>query len=679
MFSAGISKQVAASGGPVDPQFNYVTALLHGDGTNGAQNNTFVDTSGNGLAITRNGTPTQGTFSPYGSLWSNYFNGGTDFLTIPSNSAFNLTGSFTVETWVYLSANPNVNSDTVTTATVCAYGISSSSNTGFEFNLTTGASGFIIFNKISTQTGIKCSYVFTLNNWYHIAATYNGTTGAIYVNGVSQTLINNNWSWSAPPTPGFFIARNLGVTGYLDFFPGYISNLRIVNGSVVYTSNFTPPISPLTAITNTALLTCQSNRFIDNSSNNLTITTNSNPVIVKNNPFLPTSTQAYSTSVIGGSAYFNGSTDYLTAPSSSFYAIGTTGTIEAWVYLTAYNANQRICCITSTGNTLDAYITSSGLIGAYGGIFTTTTGAISLNTWAHVAIVLTSGVPKVYVNGVSQTLTGTTSGINISSTGTLYIANYSTGTSYVFNGYMEDFRVTNTAVYSANFTPPTAPLTAISGTVILLNYVNAGIYDNAMQNDILTVSTTYPSITTANKQYGTGSIYSQATGNYLYFPKSNTFYMGSGDFTIEFWIYCNSNSGAIIDQFPNASGSYLTGQYNIILLTTNKLNFTVAASASSTASFTTTGSFATNTWTHVALVRSSGVLKFYINGTADATTLTSSLSVGVLQTAGYMMNNANGQNNPMVGYLDDVRMTPGFARYTSNFTRPSAAFPNYGR
>ena len=67
-----------AGNNPVDPQFNYVTMLLHGDGTNGAQNNTFLDSSTNNFTITRNGNTTQGSFSPYGSNWSNYFGGGTN-------------------------------------------------------------------------------------------------------------------------------------------------------------------------------------------------------------------------------------------------------------------------------------------------------------------------------------------------------------------------------------------------------------------------------------------------------------------------------------------------------------------------------------------------------------------------------------------------------------------------
>ena len=66
--------------------------LLHGDGTNGAQNNSFTDGSTNNFTVTRNGNTTQGTFSPFAPGWSNFFDGNGDYLTAPANSAFNLTG-----------------------------------------------------------------------------------------------------------------------------------------------------------------------------------------------------------------------------------------------------------------------------------------------------------------------------------------------------------------------------------------------------------------------------------------------------------------------------------------------------------------------------------------------------------------------------------------------------------
>jgi hypothetical protein len=59
----GISGAVAEE--ETDPNFNQTVLLLDGDGTNGGQNNTFLDSSTNNFSITRNGTPTQGTFNPF--------------------------------------------------------------------------------------------------------------------------------------------------------------------------------------------------------------------------------------------------------------------------------------------------------------------------------------------------------------------------------------------------------------------------------------------------------------------------------------------------------------------------------------------------------------------------------------------------------------------------------------
>ena len=101
MFSAS-TKTSTPSGGGADSQFNYVTMLLHGDGTNGAQNNTFIDSSTNNFTLTRNGNTTQGSFGPVGSNWSNYFDGASYFTT--TSSQIVPTGSFTVECLVFLTS-----------------------------------------------------------------------------------------------------------------------------------------------------------------------------------------------------------------------------------------------------------------------------------------------------------------------------------------------------------------------------------------------------------------------------------------------------------------------------------------------------------------------------------------------------------------------------------------------
>ena len=77
---------------PRDPFFNAVSLLLHGDGTNGAQNNTFLDSSTNNFTVTRNGNTTQGTNTPFSQAdgyWSNYI-GGTLGFSVAGSSALNL-------------------------------------------------------------------------------------------------------------------------------------------------------------------------------------------------------------------------------------------------------------------------------------------------------------------------------------------------------------------------------------------------------------------------------------------------------------------------------------------------------------------------------------------------------------------------------------------------------------
>ena len=87
-----------------DPYFKNTTLLLHADNvSNSAQNNTFLDSSSNAFAITRNGNTTQGSFTPFSKAagyWSNYFDGTEDYLSAANNTAFTLTNDFTIEAYV---------------------------------------------------------------------------------------------------------------------------------------------------------------------------------------------------------------------------------------------------------------------------------------------------------------------------------------------------------------------------------------------------------------------------------------------------------------------------------------------------------------------------------------------------------------------------------------------------
>ena len=106
-------KLISASGATeeTDDDFNLVTGLYHFDGSNGAQNNTFLDSSSNSFSVTRRGNATQGTFSPFSSeegKWSVEFPGGSTSTTsrliyqLSSTTTFAFgTGDFTIEAWVF--------------------------------------------------------------------------------------------------------------------------------------------------------------------------------------------------------------------------------------------------------------------------------------------------------------------------------------------------------------------------------------------------------------------------------------------------------------------------------------------------------------------------------------------------------------------------------------------------
>jgi Concanavalin A-like lectin/glucanases superfamily len=668
MFSSRKSSAPAAAGA-ADPQFNYVTALLHGDGTNGAQNNTFVDSSTNAFTITRNGTPTQGSFSPYGSLWSNYFNGSTDYLGLTANAAFSFgTGALTAECWFYVFSATSYESF------IDFWPNSSGSYTVGQWQLGTDNAGHISFYLTTSSTSagnlsVTSSSTYTVNAWNYAAVVRSGTTVTLYLNGTSVGTLSVGSNIIGASTLNGSIGRQTTGSAY---FNGYISNARIVNGTAVYTANFTPPTAPLTAITNTSLLTCQSNRFIDNSTNNFTITPNGTPSVQRFNPFLPTSSQAYSTSVYGGSGYFNGSTDYFTFAPGSATVFGTGNfTVECWVYATLSPHTNGMFMVDGRNSSqttgFDFYFGSGNGItwaGPSSSISNSTT--YNANTWYHVAYVRNGTTGTIYVNGVSAA-SGTDNNNYTTSLTTAYIACRYSIANYV-QGYMTDFRINNgTAVYTSAFTPPTAPLTAVTNTQLLLSYQNAGIYDNAMMNDGITLGSTQ--ISTSVKKYGTGSISFNGSTDGLTFKSTPNLAMGSGNFTIEFWVYLNANQNNYTKYF--CSGTSV----NSLILDQQTSTNTITVNNNSSI-FLTSGAISNTTWTHVAIVRSGATLTIYLNGTSSASTSNSTVFIAsdTLSSLGCYPDGTKNLN----GYIDDFRITKGYARYTTSFTPPTSAFPNYG-
>jgi hypothetical protein len=644
---AGALHGVIASlaGRITDAFFRYVSLLLNTTSTNGAQNNTFLDSSANNFSITRNGNTTQGTFSPFSQTgWSNFFDGTGDFLTAPSNAAFAYgTGDFTWEAWIYPTSNTGYVLDHGSNGGTISY----DAGRLRYYNVTTGIGG--------TLWTVGFANTPALNTWHHIAAVRSGGTTFLYFNGVLSTSATDGHNYG---NQGVSVGQfGGGGSNYL----GYVSNLRLVKGTAVYTSAFTPPTSPLTNITNTSLLTCQSNRFIDNSSNAFAITPNGDVSVQAFSPFNPTA--AWDASTNGGSGYFDGTGDYLSIADSATIRFGTgTFTIQGWVYRNAAGATHTIAAKggASTGWVLQ--ITSTNVLrftDTTTNIDTTTT--IPASTWTHVAVVRTgtgaNGL-KLYINAVDSA-TGTSS-TDFNQTEALNIG-ADRSNANAFNGYIASLKYTVGTAESISV--PTAPAT---GGTVLCNFTNAGIFDSASGNDLETVGNAQVSTTVA--KWGTTSMAFDGTGDWLLNIDKPALRLGAADFTIEGWVYLNA-AGVAYGLISKGAAS--TG-WSVNVTSGNKLQFSYTATQ-----LTGATSLAASTWYHFAVVRSgsaSGNLKVYLNGTADATSAgavtdnfnqTNIMYVGADRVAGSSLN----------GYIDDLRITNGYARYTSNFTAPTAAFP----
>jgi hypothetical protein len=468
-------------GAAVDPNFNQTTLLLHGDGTNGAQNNTFLDSSTNNFTITRNGNTTQGTFSPFSLAFS-----------VPNDVDFDFgSGAFTIEAW----ARP-------TTASQLAFAARGQS---------TGFVGWILSttNFLATTNGSTWNITITFtsplvaNSWNHVAVVRNGDVYTAYLNGVANGTTTVSGSIVAG-TAATIIGQRAGQTDY----SGYIANFRIVKGTAVYTAAFTPSTTPLTNITNTSLLTCQSNRFVDNSANAFAITVNGNTSVQPFSPFAPSA--AYSPSVNGGSGYFDGSGDYLSAPPSLTLAGDLT--CEFWTNVNAIGGSNAVAWIsTDVGDGFQIGCSSGGTFEFYGGGSSQLSASVSISlfikTWLHVALVRSGTTLSLYLNG-SRVATATyATSLSIS---TLYVGSQGAGSSHLLNGYISSLRIINgTGPYDATqttLTIPTAPLTAVTNTQLLTNFTNAGIFDNTGKNNLETVADAQ--IDTTTKKWGTGSLWS---------------------------------------------------------------------------------------------------------------------------------------------------------------------------
>jgi len=342
------------------------------------------------------------TIVPFASTFSYQFNGTTQYLTVPhsSNFVFGSGVDFTIEGWVYTSAT------TINKGAFSKRGVGAFSGVQFgTSNATASRFQILVANAAGTAWTVNDSTVtFVINTWYHFAITKTNGNIYFYINGVLRLTVAHTTAIYDDGTD-IQIGRDPGGS----FWVGYLSNFRVVNGTALYSptlypSGFTPSATPLTAVTNTKLLTLQSGGIFDTTGiNNIT----SVPTLAGGNTIIPfANTFSYQ---------FNGTSQFLAIQSNSNFIFGADidFTIEGYLYTSATTINKGLYYKRSgagifsgvnfgTSTTTASRFTLK-VANADGSAWTVndeTAGTFAISTWYHFAITKTNGIIYLYINGL---------------------------------------------------------------------------------------------------------------------------------------------------------------------------------------------------------------------------------------------------------------------------------------
>ena len=664
------------------------TKLLTCQYSGAVRNMGFLDDSNSNFEIIRSGDVSPGTFTPFSledGYWSWYFDGNHPVEIADSGSGLDLPGDFTVEFWTwepkYATTNGTVNM-------YFTYDVLDR----FQFYNNTGAQGLYV-NGGNLLNGSVASF----NQWNHTALVREGTGSnnfSLYRNGSRLVQATSTYNFTAGSI--MLGGQDRGsTTGYHGSFM-YMSNFRIVKGTALYSgSSYTVPTEPLTAISGTSLLACQSNRYVDNGPNSMAMTTASNaPNRVKAfSPFAPS--RSYTKDAVGGSALFDSSGDGLKVVDSD----GPLGTsdfeVELWYYPTTISGSKYIfntsynngsfgpILIYMANNDLTVRLYSSSSGSSWNIFGYKTLGTVKLHQWNHIYLSRVSNAMYAFVDGTASSQNGDSWSTNYTLTNApVYIGTYDTSGSLPATGHISNVQF-NLGSGSTTKTIPTAPNTPNSYTYVQTNFTNAGIIDHTMKHNLETQGNVR--VRTDVKKYGTGSIYFDGASDELIQKASHlTMNFGTGQFTIEFWVLIPSGaSTGNYQMFMSTEGSswsggaiswythYTGGSHLFPMFVADYSGGAPMLSAGST-------NLADGAWHHHAVVRgASGACAYFLDGTRKSN-VTFTGNVGSATRDAYFGSMGTGSRNAEM-YLDDLRVTMGIARYDptqTSVTIPTESFAN---
>ena len=389
--------------------------------------------------------------------------------------------------------------------------------------------------------------------------------------------------------------------------------------------------------------------LVDSSdlSGNLNCTTTSKATTVTN------ATHSNLSNFYSGSFDFDGTDDEISIASSSDFAFGTGDfTIEMWAYTDAWpatfwdtgavNSNNN-CCIFAGASYLYWYMKPGTDLGVQH-----VNSGLQIGRWNHLAFVRSGSTTKIYLNG--QEIDSETNASDVT-TETAKIGTL-TGYSYDTNGQIQDVRVyKGVAKYTENFIPA-------SNDPDILPDSPSGVASKSKLTEITE-----------------GSVSFDGTGDYLAtYTSSSELSFGTGDFTIEMFLYNEETGGKGFIQISDSEGGLKNSNSGTVTIHKDAGQSGVFRAYVNGGSTGFTSKVPYKRWCHVALVLQSGTIKLFVDGKQDATTVTSdttNYATTYVVIGGYYDTNYLSKCT-----ISNVRVNKGTAVYTRDFKPPTRQLTN---
>lgn len=688
MFIAPRSYSIPVLNNDYDPYWDNVVLLMHMDG---ADNSTaFIDETGKSLAVRATGAgslPKHSTADYKFSTASGLFNSGAwpngACIETYNDGTFDFgTGiDFTMEAWVKIAANA------VSRTIVSTFAWQTGYRGGWQFVV--GPSLIRIYAGVD----VSATVVFPTNVWTHVAATRQGSIIRLFINGSlvkedSTTVLN----MSRPTThaTNVRIGSIISDSGNLESgFVGQIDDLRITSGVARYTADFSVPTAAFPDA-----------RGLDYYWDNTVLAMNCDDLTDLRGKTVTNYGLTVNTTdkVTGSGSLTSLATTYARIPYSSDFSFEADFTIEAWVYPTQTTVPNDDGwgrqCILSCGKAYSSsmwHLEWSGYAAASKfsvrwvngsateSVGVTSTNTYALNTWHHVAACRKGTTVYLFVNGqlagsvVSAqpfTITGSGQTFNIGRT------DYGSITRD-FVGHVDGVRITKgISRYTSGFLPSqdsfALPLIDPYWTQVVLAMRMNG--DDQSQVFVDEKGHTFtlggdPVLSTAVKRFGSASCHLDGDDRLL-LDGSSDFAFGSSDFTIEAFIYraaAGSGYQTIYDSRPLGTNVYAGITFGVDVAAGTLYLYSGGVMR------ITGGSPVTlNTWHHVAISRAAGVTRVFLNGVQQGSNWSdSTVYLNGANRPAIGVDSNNGATYHFTGYLDDVRVTKGIARYVSTFVTPT--------